>query len=67
MKKEILELLSKEPFEPFSIVIATGRSYEVRSPGLIMVGTDLLYYYHPHSTRWSAIRMVQIVALESID
>jgi hypothetical protein len=67
VRKEILELLENEVIRPFRITLTSGQAYEVRFPGLIGVGQDVLYFYHPNSQLSSILRLVQIAALDIIE
>jgi hypothetical protein len=67
MRKEIHELLDQDPFRPFRITLAGGQAYEVRFPGLIGVGQDVIYFYHANSQLLSILRLVQVVTLDIIE
>jgi len=67
MRKEIIELLEQEPFCPFVITLSSGQQYEVRFPGLLGVGKDIIYYFRPKSTLYSIIRLVQVAAVDIIE
>ncbi len=36
--RDLQEAASRQPFEPFRLILTTGTAYEVRHPELIMVG-----------------------------
>ena len=35
-KKTIKEMLEREPFDPFTIVMSSGERYDIRNPGLVV-------------------------------
>jgi len=65
MLDDLKELLAKTPFEPFSIITASGDKYKVRNPWNIALMESRIFYAFPHAKRWVFIRTNQITALES--
>lgn len=41
----IMEYVSAEPFRPFRINMASGQSFEIRHPEMILVGKSLVRVY----------------------
>ena len=60
MLDDIRELLDRDPFVPFRIVLTSGQTYEVSDPHLVALGQSQLNLYPPKSDRWSTIRLNQI-------
>lgn len=67
MNERLEELLRKEPFVPFRIILTSGSSYDVTSPLMIAVGQSELSYYFPKSDRLAHLRLNQLAALETQD
>lgn len=67
MLQTIIEMLERDPFQPFRIVMTSGTGYDVTNPHLIALGQSQITVYHPRSDRFSMLRMNQIAAIESLD
>jgi len=65
MREHLLELLKREPFASFKVVLTSGKEYEVGDPQLVAVGETELTIYVPKSDRWAMLRMSQVASLES--
>ncbi|MGD0769204.1 MAG: hypothetical protein ABSB42_13550 [Tepidisphaeraceae bacterium] len=64
MVNELKDLLDREPFAAFRIVLTSGSTYEVTSPYQIAIGQTQLHYYFPRSDRKAVLRMNQIASYE---
>ena len=64
MIKDIEELLNKDPFQPFRIVLTSGQSYDVLNSNLVAWGESQMTVYFPKSDRWASFRINQIVSIE---
>jgi hypothetical protein len=64
MMNDLKELLDREPFAAFRIILASGSSYEVTCPYQIAIGQTQLDYYYPRSDRKAILRMSQIASFE---
>jgi hypothetical protein len=62
----IREKLVREPFQPFRLRLASGDSYTIRSPGLVVVMKSELFIAHPNSDRHTFIPMWHVAAVESL-
>jgi hypothetical protein len=67
MLNEIKELMNKQPFEPFRIVLTSGDKVQIDNPDTLAVGDTRIGYFPPHSDRWVMIRSNQIAMLESAE
>lgn len=63
MKDLLLDLLHRDPFVPFHIVMTSGHEYEVNDPDLVALGQSQLNLYAPKSDRFVVLRLAQISAL----
>jgi hypothetical protein len=66
MTKRLEEMLRKEPFEPFRIILTSGTQYDVLSPWMLAIGQTEISYYFPKSDRLAHLRINQLAALETI-
>jgi hypothetical protein len=66
VEKTLLELLDKEPFRPFRIVLTSGDRYEVLNRHLVAIGDSEIFYCYPQTDRFVYIRKNQIAALEAL-
>ena len=63
----VREALHREPFEPFLMRLADGRSLEVRHPEFVAVGRRRIVVITDDEVEsWSAIEPLLIVSLDSI-
>ena len=62
MKEQLLELLHREPFVPFRVVMSSGHEHEVTNPDMVAVGESQINVYAPKSDRYVILRFSQIVA-----
>jgi hypothetical protein len=63
----VREVLHREPFEPFLIRLADGRSLEVRHREFVAVGKRRIVVIADDEVEsWSAIEPLLIVSLDSI-
>ena len=53
------EMLRKEPFTPFRIILTSGSAYDVLSPLMLAVGQSEMAYYYPKSARLAHLRLNQ--------
>lgn len=67
MREELQLYLDADPFIPCQITMTNGLAYVVRNPGLVIVARDVVYYAHPNSDHNSVLRLVQVVAIDTID
>jgi len=63
MKEQILELLDREPFTPFRIVMTSGHEHEVTNPHLVAIGESQINVYGPKSDRYVILRINQVSAI----
>lgn len=66
MNERLQDLLRKQPFVPFRIVLTNGSTYDVTSPRRVAVGQSELAYYFPRSDRLAHLRLNELAALETL-
>lgn len=71
--RTIVEYVADEPFRPFRIKMASGQSYEVRHPELVMLNRSKLRIYtatglEPDTEpQWVDLSMLLIEAVEPLE
>jgi hypothetical protein len=66
MIETLNEMLIREPFQAFRIVITSGDKYEVTDPLMVTIGETQLFYCYPRSDQVAYIRLNQLAALETL-
>jgi hypothetical protein len=60
----IRDLMKREPFAPFRIVMTSGDRYVIENPEALAIGSSQLHYYLPRSDRAVHMRLNQIACVE---
>jgi hypothetical protein len=66
MLADLIELLDREPFEPFRIVTASGDKYEVQNPHNVALMDGRVFYAYPGGGSWVFIRTQNITSIEAV-
>ena len=70
--REVLNFIAAEPFRPFRIQMASGRTYEVRHPELAQVGKTTLTVYsildeeNGSQEQWHRLSLLLIECIEPL-
>lgn len=67
MLDSLRELLHKEPFIPFKIVLTSGQGFQIDNPDLVAVGETQITVYRPRSDQFAILRLNQVASLESLE
>ena len=67
MLESIIEMLNKDPFVPFRIVLTSGEGFEISNPNLVALGKTQLTIYQPRSDRWAMLRLNQVASLAGLE
>ena len=62
--ENIRELLEREPFLPFRLVMTSGKTYEVASPNSAMLLKTEVFVVFPDGERWSHVPFLHIASIE---
>ena len=63
-QQDLLEMLGKRPFQPFSIHVTDGTVYEIRHPEMMAVGRSrALVFFPPVGMNLPALDRYEVVAL----
>ena len=69
----MIEFVAAEPFQPFRIQMASGRSFEIRHPEMIKVGrSSVTVYMRPEgdpnqADRWQEVSLMLLESVEPVD
>jgi hypothetical protein len=64
MLDSLRELLDRDPFVPFRIVLTSGKEYSITDPHLVALGQTQINVYEPRSDRYSILRLNQIASVD---
>jgi hypothetical protein len=62
MRESIIEMLNRDPFVPFRLLLTIGEGFDVVNPDLVAVGQSQLTLYRPRSDRWEILRLSQVTS-----
>ncbi len=62
--EELVRLLDRRPFVPFTIVLSTGFKHDVIDPHYVAMGRDMVVVMHPRSGL-SFFRLSHIVSVDA--
>jgi hypothetical protein len=62
----IVDMLDREPFEPFRVVTASGESYIIRNPHVVALLKSEVFIAHPNSDQRSFVALDNITAVETL-
>jgi hypothetical protein len=71
--RKVVEYVTAEPFRPFRIKMASGQSFEIRHPEMILVGRTSVRVYTSLDTdsaaaeRWHDVSLVLMDTLEPLE
>jgi hypothetical protein len=66
MSESLRDLLAREPFQPFRIVLTSGDRYTVTDPALVVLMESQVFLAEPRSDRFHLLRLNQVAAVESL-
>jgi hypothetical protein len=70
--RTIVDLITAEPFRPFRLHMASGRTFEVRHPEMIKVGRSSITIHGPLQSddqieRWQEVSLMLIESVDPFD
>lgn len=69
--KKVFEYVSAEPFRPFRIKMASGQSFEIRHPEMILVGWSSVPIYtvtgDDTHEKWHDVSLMLMETIEPVD
>ena len=64
--ENIQELLNREPFLPFRLIMTSGKTYEVVSPNSAALLKSEVFVVFPDGARWAHVPFLHIASIETI-
>jgi hypothetical protein len=64
--ENIEALLKREPFVPFRLVMTSGKTYEVATPGSAMPLKSEVFVVFPDGERWAHVPYLHIASIETL-
>ncbi len=61
MLATLREMLERQPFVPFQIVMSSGDRVRIEHPELVAIGKDQVIYCFPRSNSLAYLRLSQVV------
>lgn len=71
--RKIVDYLDREAFRPFRINMASGQSFDVRHPEMVMIGKTTVRVFSPAEEndegidRWHDLSLVHMESIEPLD
>ncbi len=70
--RKVVEYVAAEPFRPFRLKMASGQTFEIRHPEMIMVGRSSVKVYSKTkpdspSEHWHDVSLMLMESIEPID
>jgi hypothetical protein len=66
MQESLPEMLAREPFQPFRIILTSGDGFTISDPALAVLMESLLFLAELRSDRFHLLRWNQIAGIEAI-
>ena len=63
--ESIKEMLDREPFKPFRLIMSSGRVYEVVSPNSAMLLKSSVFVVFPDGDTWADVPFLHISSIET--
>lgn len=70
---QLLSYIKAEPFRPFQLHMASGKSYDIRHPEMVKLGKSflLVFSFSPESTdlvdQWDSVSLMLIESISHLD
>ena len=65
-RENIRELLDRDPFVPFRLVMTSGKAYDVVSPNYAMLLRSEVFVVFPDGERWAHVPLLHIASIETV-
>ncbi len=64
--ENIRELLNRDPFLPFRLIMTSGKTYEVVSAAFAMLLKSEVFIVFPDGERWAHVPFLHIASIETV-
>jgi len=65
IRENIRELLHREPFVPFRLVLSGGKHYDIMDPDSAALLKAEVFVVFPDGERWAHVPLLHIVSIET--
>ncbi len=65
-RETIRDLLERDPFQPFRVRASSGATYDVRSPGLVVLLKSEIFIAEPRSDHFVLVPLLHVAGVERI-
>ena len=66
IRDNIKELLDRDPFVPFRLIMTSGKAYDVSDPGSAMLLKSEVFVGFPDGERWAHVPFLHIASIETV-
>jgi len=66
IRDAIRELLDRDPFVPFRVVLSSGKHYDVVNPQTTVLLKSEVFIAFPDGERWSIVSLLHIASIETV-
>ena len=66
IRDNIKELLDRDPFVPFRLIMTSGKEYDVSDPGSAMLLKSEVFVVFPDGERWAHVPFLHIASIETV-
>lgn len=64
--ENIRQMLDREPFLPFRLIMTSGKTYEVASPNSAALLKSEVFVVFPDGERWAHVPFLHIASIETV-
>lgn len=66
IRNDIRELLGREPFKPFRLILSSGKEYDVLNPETTVLLKSEVFIAFQDGESWSVVPLFHVTAIETI-
>lgn len=66
IRNDIRELLDRDPFTPFRLILSSGKNYDVLNPETTVLLKSEIFIAFPDGESWSVVPLLHVTALETL-
>jgi hypothetical protein len=66
IRRDIQELLDRDPFAPFRLVLSSGKNYDVLNPETTVLLKSEIFIAFPDGEHWSLVPLLHVASIETL-
>ena len=66
IRSDIRELLDRDPFTPFRLILSSGKQYDVLDPETTVLLKSEIFIALPDGERWSIVPLLHVTSIETL-